>query len=325
MQKAEPKVAIVILNWNSFEVTLDCLVSLRKMEYRNYEVVLVDNGSIDSSPDKLAESAPEVRIIRNSKNLGFTGGNNVGLRDALERNPDYLLLLNNDTIVAPDFLTQLVSVAESDPRIGILNPKIYYFEPSNRIWHAGGEHKPWWSSAKQLGLKKIDNGDYDTVREVSFVTGCALLIKTGIVRQVGLLDEMYFLGWEDLDWTVRVMRAGFKAYYVPQSKIWHRESYDTKKNGGKKLRDYYGIRNSILFARKHMPLRRYWPLYCLSMTRRMMYMTGGYLLKADPARIVAIYKGIWSGCSTALPRPQAAEGRRGEEKMDSSGIRSAGK
>ena len=90
-----------------------------------------------------------------------------------------------------------------------------------------------------------------------------------------------------------------------KSKIWHRESYDTKKNGGKKLRDYYGIRNSILFARKHMPSRRYWPLYCLSMTRRMVYMTGGYLLKADPARIVAIYKGIWSGCSTALPKPPA--------------------
>ncbi|MBZ5525120.1 MAG: glycosyltransferase family 2 protein [Acidobacteriia bacterium] len=300
MSTREPKVSIIILNWNSFEVTLDCLVSLRKMEYRNFEVVLVDNGSVDSSPDKLAESAPEARILRNPANLGFTGGNNVGIRDALERNPDYLLLLNNDTIVAPDFLSKMVEVAESDPRIGILNPKIYYFEPSNRLWHAGGVHKPWWSSAKSLGCKKIDNGDYDKVREVSFVTGCALLIKAGIVKQIGLLDEMYFLGWEDVDWTVRVMQAGYKAFYVPQSKIWHRESYDTKKNGGKKLRDYYGIRNSILFARKHMPAWWYWPGYFFSMARRMAYMTGGYLLMADPARIGAIYRGVWSGCSTRI-------------------------
>jgi hypothetical protein len=202
----------------------------------------------------------------------------------------------------------MVRVAESDAKIGILNPKIYYFEPSNRIWQAGGIHKPWWSSAKQLGCNQIDNGDYDRVREVSFVTGCALLIKAEIVKQIGLLDEIYFLGWEDVDWTVRVMKAGYKAFYVPQSVIWHRESYDTKKNGGKKLRDYYGIRNSILFARKHMPAWWYWPPYFLSMARRMAYMTGGYLLKADPARIGAIYRGIWSGCSTKVTaRPPAGD------------------
>lgn len=302
MAISEPKISIIILNWNSFDVTLDCLESLRKMEYRNFEVVFVDNGSADGSADKLEQSAPEAKVIRNPVNLGFTGGNNAGMQDALTRDPDYLLLLNNDTIVAPDFLSQLVRAAESDPKIGILNPKIYYFEPSNRIWQAGGVHKPWWSSAKQVGCKKVDNGDYDEAREVSFVTGCALLIKSAIVRQVGLLDDQYFLGWEDLDWTVRVMQAGFKAYYVPQSKIWHRESFDTKKNGGKKLRDYYGIRNSVLFARKHMPARWYWPLYWMSMARRMAYMTGGYLLKADPARIKAIYEGLWSGCSTRLTR-----------------------
>lgn len=300
MSKSEPRVSIIILNWNSFEVTLDCLVSLRKMDYRNFEVVLVDNGSVDSSADKLAESAPEVRLIRNPVNLGFTGGNNVGIRNALERNPDYLLLLNNDTIVAPDFLTQLVQVAESDPKIGVLNPKIYYFEPSNRLWCAGGAHKPWWSSARMIGCNRIDDGSYGRQMEVSFVTGCALLIRAEIVRQIGLLDEMYFLGWEDVDWTVRVMNAGYKAYYVPQSKIWHRESYDTKKNGGKKLRDYYGVRNSILFARKHMPSWWGWPLYWMSMAKRMAYLTGGYLLIGDPARIVAIYKGVWSGCSTKI-------------------------
>jgi GT2 family glycosyltransferase len=304
--QSEPRVCIIILNWNSFDVTLDCLASLRKIDYRNFEVIVVDNGSVDSSADRLAESAPEARLIRNAANLGFTGGNNVGIRDALERDPRYLLLLNNDTIVAPDFLSQMVQVAESDRRIGILNPKIYYHEPPNRLWHAGGIHKPWYSEAKALGCRKIDNGDYDEVREVSFVTGCALLIKTEIVKQIGFLDEMYFLGWEDVDWTMRVMQAGYKAYYVPQSRIWHLESYDTKKNGGKQLRDYYGIRNSILFARKHMPAWWYWPPYVLSMARRMAYMTGGFLLKGDPGRIGAIYRGIWSGCATKVVRKSVA-------------------
>src|SRR5947209_4456075 len=145
-----PRVSLILLNWNSYEVTADCLLSIRKLDYPNFEVVLVDNGSHDSSIEELEKNFPEVRSIRNEKNLGFTGGNNVGIRDALERGADYLLLLNNDTVVAPDFLTEMVRVAESDSKIGILNPKIYFFEPSDRLWYGGGILKPWCSFPKHL-------------------------------------------------------------------------------------------------------------------------------------------------------------------------------
>src|SRR6185437_6497170 len=161
MTNRKPKVSIIVLTWNSYEITRDCLLSLRKVDYPNFEVVLVDNGSADSSPETLAREFPEVTLIRNPKNLGFTGGNNVGMRNVLSRGTDYVLLLNNDTVVAPDFLAELVEVAESNPRIGVLNPKIYYFEPSDVIWYGGGTHKPWWSFPKHLGLLQQDNGAYN--------------------------------------------------------------------------------------------------------------------------------------------------------------------
>src|SRR3954467_11696399 len=186
MPLSEPRVSLVILNWNSYRVTLDCLLSLRKMDYRNFEVVLVDNGSVDGSASKLQENVPEIRLIRNASNLGFAGGCNVGIRDALRRGTDYVLLLNNDTVVASDFLIQLVRVAESDEKIGAVNPKILFFDRPDRLNYAGGEHRRWRLFPKVFGLRQLNDGTYDTTREVSFLTGCAFLIKAEVVRQIGV-------------------------------------------------------------------------------------------------------------------------------------------
>src|SRR6267154_3812077 len=169
MSLSEPRVSIVILNWNSYEVTLDCLTSLRKIDYRNFELVIVDNGSIDGSPAKLLESAPEIRLIQNKTNLGFAAGCNVGVRDALRRGTDYVLLLNNDTIVAFDFLSQLVRVAESDDRIGAASPKILFFDRPDRLNYAGGEHRRWRLFPKMIGLRHLNDGTFDQTREVSFL------------------------------------------------------------------------------------------------------------------------------------------------------------
>jgi GT2 family glycosyltransferase len=299
MGPSQPRVSIIVLTWKNYDLTRDCLESLRKLDYTNIEIVLVDNGSGDGSAEKLASEFPEVRLIKNEKNLGFPGGNNVALRDALARNPDYFLLLNNDTLVAPDFLSKMIQVAESDDKIGIVNPKILYFEPSDRIWFAGGFYKPWWNTAKVCGENRRDVGKYDDTREITFVTGCAFLIKTSVVRQIGLLDEIFFLGFEDLDWTVRAARAGFRAFYVGSAVIWHKASYDTRKNLGKPVIDFYRTRNSILFARKHVPFR-YWPLFLLSLGKYVAYRSAGYLLRAEPKRISMLYRGLWDGCTTKM-------------------------
>lgn len=298
-ESATPRVSIIMLTWKSYEVTRECLASLRSVRYPNFEIVLVDNASGDGSAEKLVQEFPELALIQNETNLGFPAGNNVAIRQVLERGTDYLLLLNNDTIVAPDFLTELVRVAETDPKIAMVNPKIYYFEPADRIWCAGGAHKPWWSFARMRGVNQRDVGKYNRTEEVSFITGCACLVKASVVRQIGLLDEIFFLGFEDLDWSVRALKAGFKAYYAPSSVIWHKASYDTKKNLGKPVKDFYSTRNSILFARKHLQIS-HWPLFLLSLSRWVAYRTAGYLLRIEFARVTALYRGIWCGFSTAL-------------------------
>lgn len=293
------KVSIIVLTWNSYEITRDCLLSLRKVDYPNFEVVLVDNGSADCSPERLNREFPEITLIQNPENLGFTGGNNVGIRAAFDRGTDYLLLLNNDTVVAPDFLSQLVEVAESDRRIGIVNPKIFFFEPSDRLWCAGGCYKPQLGTASMRGTHQRDTGKYDRVEEISFATGCAFLIKAEVVRRIGLLDEVLFLGYEDLDWSVRACNAGFKIYYAPSAVIWHKESYDTKKNLGKPVKDFYSTRNRILFARKHLRIYHF-PLFLLSLGRWVAYRTAGYLLRVEFPRVIALYQGILSGVVTPL-------------------------
>ena len=300
MEPGSPKVSIIILNWNSYEVTSDCLASLEKIDFPNREVVLVDNGSVDGSADRLAREFPAVRLIRNERNLGFAGGNNVGMRDALERRPDYLLLLNNDTVVAPNFLSELVRVAESDTQIGLLNPKIYYFEPPDRIWYAGGIRKPWRVFPVHLGLRQRDDGSYNQTREVSFITGCALLIKAAVVRQIGLLDEVFFLSFEDADWSVRASQAGFKQYYVPASVIWHKDSYDTTRNLGHAGKNFHTMRNAVLFARKYIE-SRYLPLFVVSVGKYVAYRTVAGLVRGDVKTVTALYHGLWTGCATRIP------------------------
>ncbi len=229
-KKIAPQVTIIMLTWNSYDVTRDCLLSLRALDYLAYKIILVDNGSVDGSWQKLAQEFPEVRLMRNEKNLGFTGGNNVGMREALKNGTDYVLLLNNDTIVSPGFLSEMVNVAETDKSIGMLNPKIYYFEPADKIWYAGGAYVRWKTFPVHFGRRLQDDGSYGKTKEVSFVSGCALLVRGETAREIGLLDETFFLSYEDVDWCARARDVGYKAIYVASSIIWHRDSYDTKKN-----------------------------------------------------------------------------------------------
>jgi GT2 family glycosyltransferase len=310
MPDRKPRVSFVILNWNSHDVTRDCLLSLRKLAYPNFEVLLVDNGSIDSSADQLAQEFPEIRVLRNDQNLGFTGGNNVGMRDALARGTDYLLLLNNDTLVAPDFLAEMVQVAESDSRIGMVNPKIYYLEPARTLWYAGGEYVPWRTFPRHFGLRQLDDGSYDRMREVSFATGCALLIKAGLAREIGLLDDIFFLSFEDVDWSVRALAAGYKAVYVPTAVVWHRDSYVTVKNLGFARREFYNMRNTVLCARKHMPIYHL-PRFAFSLATYVGYVTLRSLMAADWRRAAALYRGVWNGCWTTIPKSSPSSGSLG--------------
>lgn len=242
------KVIILVLNWNGMVDTLACLASLAHLDYHDYEVVVVDNGSTDGPVTAVQEYFPEVVIIENEENMGFAGGNNAGLRYALERDADYTLLLNNDTELAPDFLRRLVNAAETDPAVGIAGPTIYYHEQPDVIWSAGGAIDWRRGETRMIGLNEQDIGQFGLEpRAVDFVTGCALLAKRAVIEQVGLLDERFFAYYEEAEWCVRAQRAGFQIRHVPQARVWHKIPLDARDSSPSV--HYYMVRNQLLFLK----------------------------------------------------------------------------
>jgi GT2 family glycosyltransferase len=239
---------IIVLNWNGLADTLACLASLARLDYPAHEVVVVDNGSTDDSVAAVRATYPRVTLIETGENLGYVGGNNVGLEYARAMEADYALLLNNDTEVAPDFLRLLVEAAEADLAAGIVGPTIYYFDRPDVIWSAGGAIDWGRGRTFMIGLDEVDQGQFGhTVRPVDFVTGCALLIKMSVVEQVGMLDTRFFAYYEEAEWGVRVARAGFKISHVPQAKIWHKISPDARETSPQV--HYYMTRNRLLLLK----------------------------------------------------------------------------
>lgn len=245
----DKKVFVIVLNWNGKEDTLDCLQSLRSTAYDNYTVVLVDNGSEDDSVAAVREKFPEVELVLTGKNLGFAGGNNVGIEYAIKAGADYIFLINNDTTVHPDYLKELVLVAESDAKIGAVGSKIYYHGEPERIWFAGGKINWLKNKGEHIGLDEIDKGQFDDIKEVGYLTGCALLVKREVVEKVGVLEDDYFLYYEDADYSLRIRNAGYKTMYAPKSKIYHKVSRSTKPGSASYV--YYHVRNGLVNARRN--------------------------------------------------------------------------
>lgn len=243
-----PLVAVIILNWNGLEDTLACLNSLGKLTFPPHEIIIVDNGSSDGSIEVLKKIYPDVTYIENSENLGFTGGNNAGLRYAKSIDADYALLLNNDTEVDPAFLGLLVDVAESDEEIGIIGPSIFFFDEPEVLWSAGGDIDWMRGRTNMVGINQTDNGQFgEDPRDVDFVSGCALMIRMAVVEEVGPLDERFFVYYEETEWCVRVARSGYKIMHVPLAKIWHKTSIEDQISSP--IVTYYMIRNRLLFLK----------------------------------------------------------------------------
>lgn len=283
-------VAIIILNWNGWRDTIECLESLYQNNYQNYSVIVVDNNSDDESVQKIKEycngeikvespffyydsskkpinfvettpnldikihdfksSSGSLILVKNDKNEGFAEGNNIGIKYAINNlNSDYILLLNNDTVVDKNFLVEMLKVAENDDKIGVAGPKIYYYDEPNKIWFAGG--KISWKCCRGLniGNNEIDAGQYEKVTEVEYVSGCAFLIKKEVVEKVGLFEKIFFLYFEEIDWTLRASKFDYKSVYVPKGRIWHKVS---RSGGGikGKVGLYYITKNRWLIMKK---------------------------------------------------------------------------
>lgn len=275
-----PRVFVIVLNWNGLADTTACLQSLLRLDYANHAILVVDNASSDRSAAQLRAAFPAVEVLERPANEGFTGGNNIGLDHALRHGADYVWLLNNDTVVDPASLKHLVARGESERAVGLLSPLIAYFDDPHRVQFRGSVVD--WAT---LGLTyPADDGELAgwTERERRNVClwGTALLIKRSVIERIGLLPERYFAYWEDTDYSLRAIRAGFQNVVVPDARVLHRVP----------------LPGTVRFQRK--------PHYFYYMTRNRHFLVLSYLRGRNR------YRGVKSNLSYALRkfRRHAASG-----------------
>lgn len=239
----------VVLNWNNGPDTLKCIGSLIQSNYPDLSILVIDNASSDNSLDVIIERYPEIEVLRNIKNFGFAGGNNTGISHALMQGAQYILLLNNDAEVDTTTILKLVDRMKDDEAAGVVGAKIFYASDPEIIWFAGGIFDCHSGNAVHLGKDERDRGQFDHISEIDYATGCAMLVKAQVFKSIGLLDDRYFLYYEEIDFCMRARQAGFKVLFAPYAKVWHKVSAST---GGKKtaLGHYYFTRNRLFLCRK---------------------------------------------------------------------------
>lgn len=219
--------AVVVLSWNGRDLTRDTLRSLaacRMPEGWRLQTLVVDNASTDDSPRMVRDEFPNVELLALSENRRFAGGNNAGLERVLAAGADAVMLLNNDVVVDPALLEKLLAALAENPAAGAVAPLIYFAPPTDRIWYAGGRCRPWLAHSSHRAIRERDHGQFRSVEETGYLTGCCLLATADAWRKVGLLDERYYIYAEDADWCLRARAAGFRLLFVPTARIWHRVS-----------------------------------------------------------------------------------------------------
>jgi GT2 family glycosyltransferase len=255
MSGTSPKVCAVILNMTNTPCLLECLGSLGGVSYENLEIIVVYNGPRSGDFEKAVRrvSSRVSDVLFTGYNSGFAAGNNAGIRRSVRAGADYVLLLNDDTVVAADFLSLLVARAESVPGIGMLGPRIYYLSQPDTIWFSGAAFDREKCSLSFPG-SDLQAGVYghEGPAETAYVTGCALLVSRRVIESVGLLDETFFLYWEDSDWGLRATAAGFRIEVLPAAKIWHKVSASSGGNDSP-LKAYHKTKGHLFFARRHSP------------------------------------------------------------------------
>jgi GT2 family glycosyltransferase len=347
----DQKVALIILNWNSWKNTIECLESVYQIEYPCFDIIVVDNASQDDSIERIEEycrggiiptskffeysnknkpviirkytkkeskvgtqvdkegdklaSRRKLTIILNDENFGFAEGCNAGIRFAMRNGTRYVLLLNNDTVVDPEFLRELVELAETDPAYGFIGPKVYYYDYEGRadvINSVGGRLIIKKGATCQIGIGQIDQGQFNKPMELDYVEGSCLLIRAGVIRDIGLLDPAYFTYWEEADWCIRGRKAGYKALYAPKSKIWHKVAAS---NIGFK-NEYYRTRNAFWFLRKHASKGQYFSFILYFFLFRIYFFTFFLLIHGDLEKLTYFYKGVFDGIKMRQKNPPCA-------------------
>lgn len=250
------KIAVIILNYKTPDLTLKCVKSIKESTYKDYLLIVVDNNSNDGLVNEL-EDVKDITLIKSKENIGYSGGNNKGIKSALKAGADYIFILNPDTTIAKQAMSNLISFTKKW-QADIVGPKIF-FSRSKKIWYAGGIFELDNVLGKHRGVDEIDNGQYDQPGETDVVTGAAMFIKADVFKKIGFLDEKYFLYYEDSDFCFRAKKAGFKIMFDPGTIVYHENA---KSIGlGSPLQDYYITKSRLLFASKFCTLRTKFALF----------------------------------------------------------------
>lgn len=251
LRKAKPSVAIVLVNYNGFEDTVECVSSLNKISYPYYKIVVVDNGSTKRPNLEQKKILLEnTYYIESHENLGFSGGNNLGIAWAMEQGYEYVLLLNNDTTVEPNFLDILIDAAESKENVGVVGGKISFYNNPNLLWFGGGQLNTKYGCGSHERWNQPNSEDTGEIREVTFLTGCLMLIPMSVIKVVGYLDKDYFLYAEDTDYCCRITNYGYKLWFCENTLVYHKVSAST--GAASPMTQYYMVRNALYLSKRYL-------------------------------------------------------------------------
>lgn len=303
MTPTNDSVAIVLVNWNSFQLTSDCIQSLQNISYKNHCVIVVDNGSEDGSGEQLKSTYPNIVLIQSSKNLGFTGGNNLGMQYAIEQAFTYVLLLNNDTFVEPNFLEPLISMLEKDNSIGAVQPKIFFHHNRNLLWDAGSFYTALLGRTYTRGYQQKDHAKYNQVMQTDWITGCAFLVRTSVLKKTGLLPENLFIYYEDVDLSFRIRKLGYRLCYQPASVIYHIAGMAHKKKHKEGMLNpkvhYLNFRNRIWLLKAYTK-----PIFVPTVFLYNFFYTVGvmayFVARLRFQKLRAVWKGIKDGFTGSI-------------------------
>lgn len=286
-----PLISIITINYNQLQYTCELLESLRRATYKNIEVIVVDNASKENPKPVINQRYPEANVIVSPVNLGFAGGNNLGIKAAKGK---YLFFLNNDTEVDPGTFEPLIHLFETTPEAGIASPKILYHNSDETIQYVGSSRiNPYTGRNQREGFKQKDRGQYNTLRMTDLAHGAAMMVPRHVIEKAGLMPALFFLYYEELDWCETIKNLGYKVYVVPASKIYHKESMSVGKNST--LKTYYMTRNRLLFMRRHTygTTKLSWILFFIffSIPKNSLK----YLINRETDHLKAFWKGfLWN-------------------------------
>ena len=299
MKINKPSIAVILVNWKKYNLTSKCIYSLNKSNYKNFKIILVDNEYSEKSLIELKNKYKELIVFKEKNNLGFAGGNNIGIRYALENDYDYIMLLNNDTEVKENFILPLVERIEKDHFLGAVQPLILNFSNKSIIWNAGGKlNKFLGLTSTRLNNNKLNSSivfdDY-----TDWISGCCILIKSEILTKVGLLDEKFFNYYEDVDWSLRMKNLGYDLGFVKESIIYHHGSSSSKnkKNTGGLISSkihYFNIRNHILLLKKHNNLFNFFGIVFFQIIKITSYIFY-FLIRFRFNKLTMVLKGLKHG------------------------------